>query len=180
LVVPPELIGHLRKGARKGFTDTASPWVNRVARTLSIDDHARMPYGDHSIVLICDGFHPQRNGKIGRIPSRPDNQEDLQSQSLNVAVDHGIGKFSKYKQLGYNTVLVFEIISGQFYASALQSIDRARTDQMTSSIDYILAFVSYRDEMIVCNVWKERDMWHREVPYSRRFENSGGNWTPLE
>lgn len=180
LVVPHDLIARLRKGALEKFTVTASEWVTDVAGTLSVDDHIKMEYGDHTILLICGGSNPSMNGTIGRIPRRPDNHEELRAESLTVAIDHGIGKFSKYKQLGYDTVLVLEDISGGFHASALQSDDEARTNRMNFLIDYILAFVSYHDRMIVCNVWKERDMWHREVPYRRRFENFGGNWTPLK
>jgi hypothetical protein len=162
------------------FVQDASRWVISIAATLSIDQHTRMDYRGHSVLLMCGGSHPMINGTVGRIPMRPENQADLQVTSLATAVDHSTAKFPTYKQQGYTTVLALENISGEFYSIAFMELDDTRTELTNSLVDYILSFDSYQDRMIVCNVWKELDKWYWDVPYNRRFECTDGKWRPLE
>ena len=180
LVVPNMLTDGLRKSAFTEFVRDASQWVISSAATLIIDQDTRMNYRGHSVLLICAGPHNMINGTVGRIPIRPDNQADLQVTSLAAAVDHGTAKFPKYKQQGYATLLALEKVSGGFYSTAFMELDDTHKEATNALVDYILAFDSYQDRMIVCNVWKELEEWHWEVPYNRRFECTDGIWRPLE
>ena len=182
LVVPDELVGALHRQAILRFVDTVSLWVLKIAPTLQIDGHANMLYEDNSVLLVCGGSHVTANGTIGRIPGRPNDQESLAEKSLWFAIEHGLDKFSKYKDDGYETLLCLQDISGEVHPSMLIKIenDRERKALITGLIDYLIVFASVDDIMVVGNVWKEHDLLYNPSPFNRRFQNEKGVWLPLE
>lgn len=182
LVVPDELIGELHRQAILRFVDSVSLWVLKIAPTLQIDGHADMHYEDSVVLLVCGGSHIKANGTIGRIPGRPNNKESLAEKSLWFAIEHGLGKFSKYKDDGFETLLCLQDISGEVHPSMLIKIenDRARKALITGLVDYLIVFASVDDRMVVGNVWKEHDLHYDPSPFTRRFQNEKGVWSPLE
>jgi len=132
---------------------------------------------------MCGGTHFKMNGKIGRIPYQPDNHVKLKELSILRSIEHGLEKLRKYKNHGYETVLSLEDISGQFYtADIVNAISlNIYKKEIDTLIDYIITFISNQDEMIVANIWKEKEMWYiDQIPYNRRFSHENGNWVPLE
>ena len=131
---------------------------------------------------MCSGSLPEINGTVGRMPGSPRNKEELVDQSLWYSIDHGLGKFPKYKQQGYDSVLILENISGAVHPSMLLDIenDPQRRALISALIDYIIVLVSIDDSMIVGNVWKEKLLRHSPVPFNRRFKNIDGKWIPYE
>jgi hypothetical protein len=92
-----------------------------------------------------------------------------------------LGKFQRYKLIGYETVLLLEDISGAFHTSALQGNEIAATRRrlVNALVDYIVVFASHDDRMIVGKIWKEKQFWYAQIPYSKRFHEVEGKWTPL-
>lgn len=181
LVVPHLLVESLRKQAIKRFIDAVIPWIVTTASALSFDEHRTVLYEGQEVLLMCGGSHPEINGTLHRIPGRPKNQENLSCQSLWLSISHGLGKFSKYKRLAYDTVLALEDISGEVHPSMLLEIERDDEKQTVISnlVDYIIVFESHENRMIVANVWKEKHSRYSPVPFNRRFENTKGKWAPL-
>jgi len=181
LVVPHLLVESLRKQAIKRFIDAVTPWIVTTAPGLSFDEHRTMLYQGQEVLLMCGGSHPGINGTLHGIPCRLKNQKDFACQSLWLSISHGLGKFSKYKRLLYDTVLALEDISGEVNTSMLLEIERADEKQtlIGNLIDYIIVFASHENRMIVANVWKEKHSRYSPVPFNRRFENTKGKWTPL-
>ena len=181
LVVPHLLVESLRKQAIRKFIDAVTPWIVATSPVLSFDEHRTMLYSGQEVLLMCSGSHPEINGTLHTIPCRPKNQEDLAWQSLWLSISHGLGKFSKYKRLHYDTVLALEDISGEVHPSMLLEIERTDEKQtlISNLVDYIIVFASHENRMIVANVWKEKHSRYSPVPFNRRFENTEGKWTPL-
>ena len=182
LVVSHILVESLRKQAIKQFISFVVPWIVTTAQTLLIDNHKTTKYAEQDLLLMCGGSHPKVNGTIGRISNRPNNQEDLAKESLWFSIEHGLGKFSKYKRLGYDTVLSLEDISGAIRSSMLLEIDTdiQRKALISTLVDYLIVFASNEDKMIVANVWKEKQLRYNYIPFNRRFDRREGKWFPLE
>lgn len=181
LIVPHLLVESLRKQAIKKFIDAVTPWILTTAPVLSSDEHRTMLHEGQEVLLMCRGSHPEINGTLHRIPCRPKNQEDLACQSLWLSISHGLGKFSKYKRLAYDTILALEDISGEVHSSMLLEIERDDEKQtlISNLVDYIIVFASHENRMIVADVWKEKHSRYSPVPFNRRFEKTEGKWTPL-
>ena len=182
ILVPPDaLIDSLRKQATRRFAETVTSWIIETAPGLKIDESKNLEYKGHRVLLICGGSHPDANGTIGRIPGRPDDQKSRAVQSLWHAIEHGLSKFSKYKKSRYDTVLSLQEISGEVHPSALMQLedDGEKKALISRLIDYIVVFSSVDERMIVGNIWKERELWYDIIPYSRRFYNDDGTWSPL-
>ena len=180
LVVPPSLVDSLRKRAIDIFLEAIVPWINETAKDLPIDEYRTMEYSEQDILLMCSGSLPEINGTIGRMPGSPKNQKELVDQSLWLSIDHGIGKFPKYKKIGYDTVLLLENISGRVHSSMLLDLenDLQKHAMISALIDYVIVLTSNEDRMIVGNVWKEKQQRYDPVPYNRRFRNENGKWIP--
>jgi hypothetical protein len=182
LIVSDALVESLRKRAILRFIDIVTPWVIETAPTLHIDDCAIFSYENSSVHLICGGSHPKANGTIGRIPRRSDDQKNRAVQSLWSAIEHGLNKFSEYKQNRYNTVLCLQDISGEIYPSTLSEIedDPEKKAPISRLIDYIVVLASVDDRMIVGSVWKEHELRFDLIPFNRRFDNQNGSWLPMK
>jgi hypothetical protein len=182
LVVPHPLVGSLRRGAITRFVESVSAWVLEFAPKLSIDGHKSMEYLKSSVLLVCGGSQPEANGTVGTIPRRPSDQKNLALESLWFAIEHGLGKFSKYKESGHDTVLALQDISGEVHPSMLIEIetDNEKRALITGLVDYIFVFASVEDRMVVGNVWKERELRYDPSPFNRRFVNEKGKWSPME
>jgi len=182
LVVSYLFVKSLRKQAIKQFISFIVPWIETTAQTLLIDDHKTIKYAGQDVLLICGGSHPMINGTVGRFPGRPNNQEDLAKESLWFSIEHGLGKFSQYKRLGYDTVLSLEDISGEIRSSMLLEIEKdlQRKTLISTLVDYLIVFASHEDKMIIANVWKENQLRYNYIPFNRRFERREGKWCPLE
>ena len=181
LVPPSTLVDTLRKRATVEFQTFIVPWIINTAASLRMDKYATVQYKGFSVLLQCGGSHPDINGTVGRIPGSPDDQANLAKQSLWHSIAHGLGKFPKYKELGYDTVLSLENISGAVHPSMLLEIEREQTKRslISSLIDFIVVFASNEDRMIVGTVWKEREARFDLIPYNRRFHKVDGHWEPM-
>jgi hypothetical protein len=151
------------------------------AKKLKYDDYITQEYKEHNIILMCGGSHPDINGTVGRIPGQPKRYVELREERLWISISHGLGKFQKYKHIGHDTALLLEDISGAFHTSALQGNETAATRRrlVNALVDYIVVFASHDNRMIVGNIWKEKRSWYAQIPYSRRFHEVEGRWTPL-
>jgi hypothetical protein len=181
LVLPPELVNQLRRKEIDRFVVAISPWVATAAKPLDMTDYAETEYNGHRIFLMCSGSDPKLNGSIGRMPGVPADKQQLARRSLLSAIEHGIGKFPKYRQLGHKTVLVIEDASGAIYPSTLRSLnDDHQSKGCVDEIDYVVEFASYDDRMIVGMVWKEQGTYYDPIPYNRRFHMVEKEWEPFE
>jgi hypothetical protein len=182
LVAPDRPVEALRRQAITRFVETISPWIVRAAPTLQIDAYADMHYEDSCVLLVCGGSHPMISGTIGRVPGRTNSQENPAAEDLWRAIEHGLGRFSRYKENGFNTVLSLQDISGELHPSMLIEIenDREKEILITGLVDYIIVFTSAEDGVMVGNVWKERDLRYDPPPFTRKFTNQNGAWSPME
>jgi hypothetical protein len=182
LVVPDQPVETLRRQAITRFVETISPWIVKAAPTLQIDVYADMHYEDSCVLLVCGGSHPMINGTIGRVPGRTNNQEDPTAEGLWRAIEHGLGRFSRYKENGFRTLLSLQDVPGEIHPSMLIEIenDREKEILITDLVDYIIVFTSAEDGMMVGNVWKEKDLRYDPPPFTRRYTNRNGAWSPME
>jgi hypothetical protein len=182
LVIPPSLVDSLRKKAIEAFMEATVPWIVETARDLPIDEYRTMDYSEQDVLLMCSGSLPEINGTIGRMPGSPMNQKELVDQSLWLSIQHGLGKFPKYKRNDYDTVLLLENISGQIHHSMLLDLenDLQKHAMISALVDYIIVLTSNNDQMIVGNIWKEKQVRYDPVPYNRRFRNEDSKWIPYE
>jgi hypothetical protein len=182
LVLPDSLISALKRQAKRRFVEAVAPRIIENAPALKINESKNFRYESHRVLLMCGGSHPEVNSTILRLPERPDDQESRAVQSLWHAIQHGLSKFSKYKQDRYDTILSLQDISGECRTSTLRELekDAGKKALISRLIDYIVVFSGSRDRMVIGNVWKERELRYRNIPYKRRFDNSNGTWLPLE
>jgi hypothetical protein len=180
LVIAPSLVDSLRKMAIDAFMETIVPWVTETAKDLPIDEYRTTKYSGQDVLLMCSGSLPEINGTIGRMPGSPRNQKELVNQSLWLSIEHGVGKFPKYKKSGHDTVLLLENISGRVHSSMLLDLenDPQKHAVISALIDYIVVLTSNNDKMIVGNVWKEKQKRYDPVPYNRKFRIENWKWIP--
>lgn len=182
ILVVADFVHALRKKEIARFVDTVSAWIMSTACELQIDQHQVWHSMENEVLLICGGSHPLFNGTIGRIPRGPNQSEALAASRLWRSVEHGLQKFKKYKDNGYDTVLSLQNITGEVYPSMLVDIlaDVAKGPLADQLIDYVIVFASVGDSMIVGNVWKEKKRQYNLIPFNRRYENKNGVWVALE
>jgi hypothetical protein len=167
LTIPPIIVDTLvTKRNREQFVSDLSSWVVETApKLLLVDNWIQTEYEGHNITLMCGGDGRQMNGNVGRIPQQPENQKVLQQERLGRAVREKIPKLTKYKEQGFKTALLLEDVAGTLYGNTLRDCDPGLEE-----VDYIVVFVSNREQMIVGNVLKEKSVWYSFVPYDRRFQ----------
>jgi hypothetical protein len=179
LVLPPELVDHLRRKELDGFIAAIASWVAAATQSTKIDDYTETEYGEYRIFLMCSGSDPKHNGHVGRMPGGPKDQKDKASLSLLRALQHGTGKFAKYRQQGYQTILALEDVSGAIHPSALVALrDDPASRNLVDASDYVVEFASNDDRMIVGNVWKAGETLYDPPPYNLRFHKVDGKWKP--
>jgi hypothetical protein len=166
LAVPPTLVDSLvSKRSRELFVSNLSSWVEKTApKLLLVDRYIQTEYEGLKITLSCSGDHARLNGNVWRMPEEPENQRALQGERLGRAVRDKLPKLMKYKEWGFKTALLLEDVAGTLRGSTLRSFEIS-----LEQVDYIVAFVSNEDRMIIGNVWKERSVWYSFVPGNRRF-----------
>ncbi len=181
LVLTDVLVDFLRKKAVPQFVGAAVGWILEAAPKLSTDEYRKWDYEGSELLLMCGGSHPEINGTIGRIPRRPDQQENLAVESLWRGIHHGLVKFAKYKGQGYETVMCLEDISGEVHPWMLSEIakDADRGPLIEHLMDYLIVFASVKDQMVVGNIWKEKKALYNPPPFNRRFQNHQGYWKAL-
>ncbi len=182
LVVTDSLEDTLRKKKTiSRFVDSVSEWVMDASPKLQIEQHQQWRYMDNEVLLMCVGSHPEINGTIGRIPGSPNQPETLAAARLWRSIEHGLQKFEKYKDLGCDTVLSLQDISGEVHPSMLTDIqtDVDKGPRIDQLIDYVIVFASINDHMIVGSVWKEKNVRYDPTPLNRRYENKEGVWVPI-
>jgi hypothetical protein len=169
LAVPPIIVDSLvRKSSREQFVSYLSSWVVETApKLLLVDSCIQTEYEGHKITLMCGGDCERLNGNVGRIPQQPENQKILQHDRLGRAVRDKLPKLMKYKKPGFKTALLLEDVAGTLSVSTLRSCGISL--EKLEEVDYIVVFVSNKDQMIIGNVWKERSVWYSFVPSNRRF-----------
>jgi hypothetical protein len=178
LVLPPDLVNELRRKEIGKFVESITPWVVDTAKILKVDDYQTTKYTEREVLLLCSGSEPGINGTLGRMPGTPKNQKALGSQSLWLSIEHGLGKFAKYRDMGYTSLLVLENISGRVHPSMLVDLAKdPHKNTLIGLVDYVIEFVSNENRMIVGNVWKEKRVLHDPVPFNRRFMQLEGKWT---
>ncbi len=171
LVVPDGLVSSLDRPKRKAFVAEISPTIEKECMPLRIDEHVKIPFKGHQLWLMCKGKHPDMNGNVFRSPKAPENGELLQRRRLARSLVEKLPKLCKYKLKGFSTALLLEDISGGlsgigFHGKSLQLLHRIA---IRLFVDYVVVFASYNGRMVVGNVWKEKSLWHRNVPYPRRY-----------
>jgi hypothetical protein len=115
------------------------------------------------------------------MPGTPKDQKALGPQSLWLSIEHGLGKFAKYRDMGYASILVLENISGRVHPSMLVELAKdPHRKILIDLVDYLVVFASNENRMIVGNVWKEKQVLYDPVPFTRRFKQIEGKWTPYE
>jgi hypothetical protein len=166
LAVPPIIVDSLeRKRSRERFVSNLSCWVVETApKLLLVDSYIQTEYEGHKITLTCGGDCELLNGNVRRIPQQPENQKALQHDRLGRAVRDKFPKLTKYKEQGFKTALLLEDIAGTLRGSTLKDYEIS-----LEKVDYIVAFVSNEDRMIIGNVLKEGSVWYSFVPGNRRF-----------
>lgn len=180
--VPKETFVSLTRKRRQDFLDLASDWIKHTANGLvTFDDLDLFDYDGISSLLICQGPDEELNGTIDFIQYKPADADELKRRSVQKAIEHGIGKFRKYKSQQYSTILILEDTSGSYISS------RTIADEMLGQykdackelIDHIIIFVSTDQRMVVGRIWKENKIWYDDVPYERIYTRRGGSWHSL-
>jgi hypothetical protein len=166
LAVPPIIVDSLvKKSSREQFVSYLSSWaVETAPKLLLVDSYIQTEYEGHKITLTCSGDHAKLNGNIWSIPEEPENQKALQSERLGLAVTDKLPKLMKYKGNGFKTALLLEDVAGTLRGSTLSGYEISLEE-----VDYVVVFVSNKDQMIIGNVWKEGAVWYSSVPGNRRF-----------
>jgi len=171
LTIPDGLVSSLDSSKRKAFVAEISPTIEVGCTRLRIDEHAKILFKDHELWLMCKGSHPDMNGNVFRIPKAPENGELLQRRRLARSLVKKLPKLCKYKLKRFSTALLLEDISGGlsgigFHGKSLQLLHRIA---IRLFVDYVVVFASHNGCMVVGNVWKEKRLWHKNVPYPRRY-----------
>jgi hypothetical protein len=181
LVLTDVLVDSLRKKAVFQFVEAVVNWILSTAPKLSIDEYEKWDYEGSELLLMCGGSHPEINGTIGRIPRRPDQQENLAVESLWRSIHHGLVKLAKYKDQGYETVMCLQDISGEVHSWMISEIekDADKWPLIECLMDYLIVFASVKDHMVVGSIWKEKAARYDPPPFNRRFENRQGRWKSL-
>jgi hypothetical protein len=177
ITMPPALIKSLTDNRRrKTFHEAMASWISQQAPQLRIDQSAQYSYECYKIRLICGGTHPQWNGKVGRMPEEPADAQTLQKGEFDRAIRHGLDKLRKYKcnpSESFETVLLLEDVAGLPHERITNELTPSAKGQIEKYVDYIVVLSSFKDQMIVGNVWKEKETWYLFIPANRRFDLHG-------
>ena len=160
---------------RENFNEKLAGWIIQRAPCLRIDESEQYSHEGYQITLTCRGTHPQLNGSVWRIPESPADLTRLQKEAFNKAVQHGLGKFPKYKRNpneSFTTVLLLEDVAGLNHEQIMSRLTTCEIVEIGEYIDYIIVLASFEQKMIAGYVWKEGITWHGLVPGDRRFERS--------
>ena len=172
IVIPPALIIDTSKKNRNQFVEEISDWIVDMAKTLNADQHSSKSYNGHEVWLICVGSFSELNGKIGRMPTRPQEAEKEKHDRFRRAIEEKLPKLIKYKEKGYSTALLLEDVSFS-HSNPGDNLKDLIPNQYHSEfqlkIDYVVIFVSNEKKMIVGNVWKEESQLYAEIPDNRKF-----------
>ena len=172
LCVPPPLIVGTSIKSRNQFVEEMICWISDVAKTLTTDQWSYQLYKEYKVLLYCGGSHPEMNGKVGRMPTRPEEAEKERQDRFRRSIKDKLPKLIKYKEKGFATALLLEDIS---FSHALPTdnwkdlIPNQYHSEFQLKIDYVVIFVSNEKKMIVGNVWKEGSQIYAEIPDNRRF-----------
>jgi len=172
LCVPPPLIVGTSIKSRNQFVEKMICWISDVAKTLTTDQRSYQLYKEYKVLLYCGGSHPEMNGKVGRMPIRPEEAEKERQDRFRRSIKDKLPKLIKYKEKGFATALLLEDIS---FSHALSTdnwkdlIPNQYHSEFQLKIDYVVIFVSNEKKMIVGNVWKEGSQIYAEIPENRRF-----------
>lgn len=173
ITIPYNLVDSLRNAAKKPFFEYISSWIVSNAEDLMKDGNIQESYEECDITLTCMGSNNEMNGTLGRVLTWPEQLSELSEERLRISIDHGINKFDKYKNLGYETALLLEDISDAFRRAALSG-------DMIEPVDYFVVFRSNYNNgrMIRGEVWKEKQNLHKEIPGSNVFHEVNRKWIP--
>ena len=101
IVVPTALIIDTSKESRDQFIEEMSNWIPDIAETLTTDDQwSSLLYNRHEVSLICRGSDSEQNGKIGRMPTRPEEADKERQDRLCRVFEEKLPKLIKYKKKG--------------------------------------------------------------------------------
>jgi hypothetical protein len=171
LRVPEMLITTLRSKKRKmAFVDSVAPWIAQHAWKLKVGEFLSRSYEYHEVTVTCEGTNPSLNGKLGRMPEQPTDLKTLQKDRFDIAIQHALKKFWKYKLKRVTTVLLLEDIAGFKYEQVRKQLTFFEKVWIYLFVNYIVVLASNNDKMIGGNVWKENYTWYSFIPCDRRFD----------
>jgi hypothetical protein len=172
IIIPPALLVNTSKKDRDLFIEEMSGCIPDVAETLNAKQWSSQLYNGHKVSLKCVGSVAGFNGKIGRMPTRPEEAEKERQDRFRRAIEEKIPKLIKYKEKGFATALLLEDVSFS-HSNPGDDLKALIPNQYHSEfqlkIDYVVIFVSNEKKMIVGNVWKEKSQLYAEIPDNRRF-----------
>jgi len=175
LVIPPDLIVDTSNKSRDQFVDEISSWILDMAKTLKTDQWSSQLYNGHKVSLECCGSIEEWNGKIGRMPTRPKEEDKERQRRFRRAIEEKLPKLLKYKEKEeerYLTALLLEDVSFSHSNpgnNLKELIPEKYHSEFQLKIDYVVIFVSNEKKMIVGNVWKEESQLYEDIPDNRRF-----------
>ena len=171
LIVPHLLIESLKRRRKKQFVKEMSSWVSDIAKTLTADQWSSRVYNDQKVTLMCGGSHPEVNGTVGRIPTKPLEAEKLERERFRRAIEEKLQKLRRYKLKGITTSLLLEDISGILlnHQRRWKTLTIIQKLSIRLFVDYVIILASNRQKMIVGKVWKEKRRLYSEIPYDRKF-----------
>ncbi len=162
----------MNKKNRDQFVEEISGWIPNVAKSLTTDQESSRPYNEHEVSLRCVGPCSEPNGTVGMMSKRPENAKKERQDRFRRAIEDKLPKLIKYKDRGFSTALLLEDVSFSHSEpgdNVKDLIPSQYHSEFQSRIDYVVIFVSQKDEMIVGLVWKEESQLYSEIPENRRF-----------
>ena len=171
LMVPPPLIGFLKRNRKKQFVREMSSWICYIAKTLTEDDCSSRIFNNHEITLMCAGSDPEENGNVWRMPRQPEDAEKLKRKRFRRAIEDKLPKLIKYKLKRITTSLLLENIGGTLWDHKARWKDLTITQKffIFMFVDYVIILFSNNQKMIAGRVWKEKWRLYSEIPQNRRF-----------
>jgi hypothetical protein len=177
LVIPP-ILAMGTKVEINQLVEEMSRWVLDIVENSTIsqfnqfDKWVSRSYKGHKVSLTCGDSFSEVNGKIGRMPTRPEEARKEKQDRFRRAIEEKLPKLIKYKEKGFATALLLEDVSCS-HSNPGDNLKELIPNQYHSEfqlkIDYVVIFVSNEKKMIVGNVWKEESQLYAEIPDNRRF-----------
>jgi hypothetical protein len=172
IIIPPALLVNTSKKDRDQFIEEMSGCIPDIAETLNAEQWSSQLYNGHKVLFTCVGSIAGFNGKIGRMPTRPEKADKEKQNRFRRAIEEKLLKLIKYKEKGFATALLLEDVSFS-HSNPGDDLKELIPNQYHSEfqlkIDYVVIFVSNEKKMIVGNVWKEESQLYAEIPDNRRF-----------
>jgi len=175
LIAPPSLIVGMNKRDRGQFVEEMSDWIPDAAKSLTTDQESSRLYNGREVSLGCVRSFSGLNGTVGMMPTRPENANKEGRDRFRRAMEEKLPKLIRYKEKGFATALLLEDVSASFVHSNPRDslkdlIPHQYHSEFQSKIDYVVMFVSQKEEMFLGLVWKDESQLYSEIPENRKFD----------